>query len=115
MPAANVDEYLAELDEPKRSTLQAMRQMLLEIEPELQETIGWGAPIFKLKGKNVAGLCAFKNHLTFSPQSADVMAAHEAELAGFVAAKSSLQFAVDQPLPKDLLASLVKARIAELG
>ncbi|MDE2409587.1 MAG: DUF1801 domain-containing protein [Actinomycetales bacterium] len=115
MPAANVDEYLAELDEPKRSTLQAMRQMLLEIEPELQETIGWGAPIFKLKGKNVAGLCAFKNHLTFSPQSADVMAAHESELAGFVVAKSSLQFAVDQPLPKALLASLVKARIAELG
>lgn len=115
MPAATVDEYLAELDEPKRSTLQAMRQMLLEIEPELQETIGWGAPIFKLKGKNVAGLCAFKNHLTFSPQSAAVMAAHEAQLAGFVVAKASLQFAVDQPLPKELLSALVKARIAELG
>lgn len=115
MPAQTVEEYLSELDEPKRSTLTTMRQMLLEIEPELQETIGWGAPIFKLKGKNVAGLCAFKNHLTFSPQSADVMAAHEAELAGFVVAKSSLQFAVDQPLPKELLASLVKARIAELG
>ena len=115
MPATTVDEYLAALDEPKRSTLQAMREMLLEIEPELQETIGWGAPIFKLKGKNVAGLCAFKNHLTFSPQSGEVMAAHESELAGYVVAKSSLQFAIDAPLPKVLLASLVKARIAELG
>jgi uncharacterized protein YdhG (YjbR/CyaY superfamily) len=115
MPAATVDEYLAELDEPKRSTLQAMRQMLLEIESDLQETIGWGAPIFKLKGKNVAGLCAFKNHLTFSPQSADVMAAHADQLADYVVAKSSMQFAVDQPLPRDLVASLVKARIAELG
>ena len=115
MPAANIDEYLAALDEPKRSTLQAMREMLLEIEPELQETIGWGAPIFKLKGKNVAGLCAFKNHLTFSPQSGEVIAAHEPELAGYVVAKSSLQFAIDAPLPKELLASLVRARIAELG
>jgi uncharacterized protein YdhG (YjbR/CyaY superfamily) len=115
MPATTVDEYLAALEEPKRSTLQAMREMLLEIEPELQETIGWGAPIFKLKGKNVAGLCAFKNHLTFSPQSGEVMAAHEAELSGYVVAKSSLQFAIDAPLPKELLASLVRARIAELG
>jgi uncharacterized protein YdhG (YjbR/CyaY superfamily) len=115
MPAANIDEYLTDIDEPKRSTLQAMRQMLLEIEPDLQETIGWGAPIFKLKGKNVAGLCAFKNHLTFSPQSSEVMAAHADQLADYVVAKSSMQFAVDQPLPKELLASLVKARIAELG
>jgi uncharacterized protein YdhG (YjbR/CyaY superfamily) len=115
MPATTVDEYLAELDEPKRSTLAAMRAMILEIEPALAETIGWGAPIFKLNGKNVAGLCAFKNHLTFSAQSGDVMAAHEAQLTDYVVAKSSMQFAVDQPLPRDLVASLVKARIAELG
>ena len=115
MPAATVDEYLAQLDEPKRSTLQTMRQMLLEIEPRLQETIGWGAPIFKFQGKNVAGLCAFKNHLTFSPQSAEVMTAHESQLAGYVVAKSSLQFGVDSPLPKDLLTSLVKARLAEIS
>lgn len=114
MPAANVDEYLAQLDEPKRSTLATMRNLLLEIEPGLEETIGWGAPIFKFKGKNVAGLCAFKNHLTFSPQSAAVMEAHETELAGYVVAKSSLQFPVDAALPKPLLESLVKARLAEL-
>jgi len=115
MPAANVDEYLAELEEPKRSTLATMRAMLLEIEPELTETIGWGAPIFKLKGKNVAGLCAFKNHLVFSPQSAAVLEANGPALTGYVVAKTSLQFPVDQPLPRQLVESLLKGRIAELG
>jgi len=115
MPAANIDEYLADLEEPKRSTLQAMREAILATEPALQETIGWGAPIFKLNGKNVAGLCAFKNHLTFSPQSAAVLENHAAELAGYVVAKSSFQFPVDQPVDALLVAKLVKARIAELS
>jgi len=115
MPATTVDEYLAELPEPKRGTLATMRAMLLEIEPGLVETIGWGAPIFKLNGKNVAGLCAFKNHLVFSPQSADVLASHAAELEGYVVAKTSLQFAVDEPLPRALVEALLKGRIAELG
>ena len=56
MPATTVDEYLAELDEPKRATLTALRTMLIDLEPGLVETIGWGAPIFKFNGKNVAGL-----------------------------------------------------------
>ncbi|MEY4411446.1 MAG: hypothetical protein RLZ69_1020 [Actinomycetota bacterium] len=115
MPAATVDEYLAELPEPKRGTLQQMRELLLEIRPDLQETIGWGAPIFKLNGKNVAGLCAFKNHLVYSPQSSAVLEALEAQLAEYVTAKSSLQFAVDKPLPKPLVKALLEARIAELS
>jgi len=115
MPAATVDEYLSQLEEPKRSTLEAMRTMLLEIRPDLQETIGWGAPIFKLKGKNVAGLCAFKNHLVFSPQSSAVMEEFAPALTGYVVAKSSMQFAIDQPLPKELVKQLLEARIQELS
>jgi uncharacterized protein YdhG (YjbR/CyaY superfamily) len=115
MPATTVDDYLAQLEEPKRSTLQAVRELILTIEPELTETISWGAPIFKFKGKNVAGLCAFKNHLVFSPQSADVMTAHADQLKDFVTSKSSFQFAVDTPLDKALVESLLKARLAELG
>jgi len=115
MPATTVDEYLQSLEEPKRSTLSAMRSMILELRPELTETIGWGVPIFKLNGKNVAGLAAFKNHLTFSPQSAAVLESLADELTGYTVAKSSMQFAVDEPLPRELLSKLLEARIKELS
>ena len=115
MSAAEVTAYIESQDEPKRATLVAMRDLILEVEPGLEQVIAWGAPLFKFGGKYVAGLCAFKKHLTFSPQSAEVMAAHEADLAGYVVSKSSFQFAIDQPLPKELVAKLVKARLAELG
>jgi uncharacterized protein YdhG (YjbR/CyaY superfamily) len=43
------------------------------------------------------------------------MEAHAAQLADYEVSKSSFQFSVDQPLPKPLLESLIKARLAELA
>ena len=92
-----------------------MRQSILEIEPSLEQVIAWNSPQFKFNGKYAVGLCAFKNHLTFSPQSPDVMNDHAADLADYVTSKSSFQFAIDEPLPKALLSKLLKARLAELS
>ncbi len=115
MSAAEVTAYIEAQDEPKRATLSAMRELILEVEPGLEQVIAWGSPAFKFGGKYVVGLCAFKNHLTLSPQSAEVMAAHAADLADYVVSKSSFQFDVDAPLPKSLIEKLVKARLAEIG
>jgi uncharacterized protein YdhG (YjbR/CyaY superfamily) len=115
MSAAEVTAYIEAQAEPKRSTLLAVRKTILEIEPKFEQVIAWNSPQFKINGKYAIGLCAFKNHLTFSPQSAEVMAAFEKELADFVTSKSSFQFAVDKPLPKALLTKLIKARLKEIG
>jgi uncharacterized protein YdhG (YjbR/CyaY superfamily) len=115
MSAEEVTAFIEALEEPKRSTLLAVRATLLEIEPELEQVIAWKTPQFKFNGKYCVGFAAFKNHLTFSPQSAQVMQAHAAQLADYVVSKSSFQFDVDKPLPKALLESLIKARLAELA
>ena len=114
MSEKEVTEYIEAQDEPKRSTLLAVRKSILEIEPNLEQVIAWKSPLFKLDGKYVVGLCAFKNHLTLSPQSAEVMEAHQADLADYVTSKSSFQFDVDKPLPKSLISKLIKARLQEL-
>ena len=115
MSAEEVTKYIEAQAEPKRSTLFAVRATILEIEPSLEQVIAWNTPQFKYNGKYAVGFAAFKNHLTFSPQSAPIMEAHAADLADYVTSKSSFQFAVDAPLPKALLTKLIKARIAELG
>jgi uncharacterized protein YdhG (YjbR/CyaY superfamily) len=115
MSAEEVTAYIEAQAEPKRSTLLAVRATILEIEPSLEQVIAWNTPQFKYQGKYAVGLAAFKNHLTFSPQSAEVMTAHADDLVGYVTSKSSFQFAVDAPLPKALLEKLMKSRLAELG
>ena len=115
MKFASVDEYLADQPEPKRSTLQAVREVIMAIEPGLEEAIAWNAPMFKLGGKNVIGLCAFKNHLTLSPQSESVMTENAGLLKGYVCSKNSFQFPIDEPVPKRILESLLKSRISELS
>ncbi|MFM6939540.1 MAG: iron chaperone [Rhodoluna sp.] len=114
MSEKEVTAYINAQAEPKKSTLQAVRKAILEVEPGLEQAIAWNSPVFKFNGKYVAGLCAFKAHLTFSPQSAEVMAAHEKELAGYVISKNSFQFAIDKPLPKSLVSKLIKARLKEI-
>lgn len=115
MSLQEVNDYLDALPEPKKSTMLAVRNTILEIEPRFEQVFAWKSPQFKLNGKFVVGICAHKNHLTFSPQSKEVMLKHAKDLEGYVTSGSSFQFAVDQPLPKELLAALISSRLAEMS
>jgi uncharacterized protein YdhG (YjbR/CyaY superfamily) len=115
MAAADIDTYLADLDEPKRTTLQQLRQDILEVVPNAEECISYGMPAFKVRGKTVAGFAAFKNHLSYLPHSGSVLPALAADIADYDGTKGSLHFTVDQPLPKDLVTKLVTARLQQLG
>jgi len=115
MPAAEIDRYLAALDEPKRSTLEAVRRSIMEVVPGAEQCISYGAPAFKVQGKTVAGFAAFTNHLSYLPHSGSVIAELPDETAPYETSKGTLKFAIDQPLPKSLVSKLVVARMRELG
>lgn len=115
MAAADIETYLADLDEPKRTTLQQLRQDILEVVPNAEECISYGMPAFKVHGKTVAGFAAFKNHLSYLPHSGSVLPALAADIADYDGTKGSLHFTVDQPLPKDLVTKLVTVRLQQLG
>jgi uncharacterized protein YdhG (YjbR/CyaY superfamily) len=108
-----IDEYLGTLDEPKRATLERLRETIVAILPEAEQCISYGMPAFKLDGKTIAGFAAFKNHLSYLPHSGAVISALARETAGYTATKGSLHFPVDEPLPKTLVKKLLDARIEE--
>ena len=115
MGAEEVDAYLAELDEPKRSTLEAVRRSIRAAVPEAEEGISYGMPAFRVDGKVVAGFAAFKNHLAYLPHSGSVLAELADELVGYECTSGSLHFAIDEPLPDDLVGRLVEAKLAQLA
>ncbi len=113
--AATVDEYLAELPEPHRSTLAQLRASLQQLLPDAEEGLSYGVPALKVSGRPVAGYAAFKNHCSFLPHSGSILSQLAEELTGYTWSKGTLQFAPDQPPPADLVARLVELRLEEIS
>ena len=111
--AKEVDEYLQGVDEPKRSTLQALRRAILEIVPDAEQVISYRVPAFRVGGKTVAGFAAFKDHLSYLPFSGSVLPQLSDELEGYTMTKSALHFPIDRPLPKTLVKKLIAVRLGE--
>jgi len=114
MSSAEIDDYLAALDQPKRATLEQLRATIRSIVPDAEERIAYGCPAFKFHGKVVAGFAAFKNHLSYLPHSGSVLGAVSDDLAGYTMTKSALHFPVDTPLPADLVRTLIDVRLREI-
>ena len=110
MSKQEVDQYLASIEEPKRSTLEALRRTILEILPDAEQGIAYGVPAFRIEGKVIAGFAAFKNHLSYLPHSGSVFKELGDEVAKYKTSSGALQFAVDRPLPKSLVRKLISVR-----
>lgn len=111
--AADIDRYLAEVEEPKRSTLEQLRRDILGVLPEAEQCLSYRVPAFKVGGRTVAGFAAFTRHLSYLPHSGSVLPALASELAGYSGTKSALHFAVDQPLPAVLVRTLIETRLGQ--
>jgi len=109
----NVDEYLAAVPEPARTTLSKIRAAIRSVAPkEATEVISYGMPAFRYKGALV-GYAAFTKHCSFFPMSASLLDDFKSELGDLRTSKGTLQFPLDKPLPSALVKKLVKARIAQ--
>jgi uncharacterized protein YdhG (YjbR/CyaY superfamily) len=115
MGADEVDVYLSAIDEPKRSTLEAVRRSIRAAVPQAEEGISYGMPAFRVRGKVVAGFAAFKNHLAYLPHSGTVLVELADEIAGYECTSGSLHFAIDEPLPDHLVRRLVETKLAQLA
>ncbi|HEV2035997.1 MAG TPA: DUF1801 domain-containing protein [Candidatus Dormibacteraeota bacterium] len=114
MPNRGVDDYLAALGEPRRTTLQKLRQTIRGIVPDAEECISYGMPAFRLDGKVIAGFAAFKDHLSYLPHSGSVLGELADDLEGYQSTPGSLHFPIDQPLPKALVKKLIAVRLGEV-
>lgn len=107
-----VDEYLAGVPEPARTTLNKIRAVIRSAAPpEATETISYGMPAFKHNGILV-WFAAFSNHCSIFP-TASVINALRDELRGFRISKGTVQFPTDKPLPASLVKKMVKLRVAQ--
>jgi uncharacterized protein YdhG (YjbR/CyaY superfamily) len=108
-----VDEYLAGVPEPARSTLNTVRAAIRSaVPPEATETISYQIPAFKYNQGVLVWFAAFSDHCSLFP-TGSVIEAFKKELEGFSTSKGTIHFPTDKPLPTALVRKLVKARVAQ--
>jgi uncharacterized protein YdhG (YjbR/CyaY superfamily) len=109
----NVDEYLARVPEPARSTLNKIRAAIRSAAPaEATETISYRIPAFKHK-QVLIWFAAFSDHCSLFPTAA-VIETFKDELKGFTTSKGTIHFPTDKPLPTALVKKMVKARLTQI-
>jgi uncharacterized protein YdhG (YjbR/CyaY superfamily) len=107
-----IDEYLAEIPEPARSTLRKMRAAIQSALPsDATETISYKIPAFKRKNILV-WFAAFSDHCSLFP-TASVIEEFKDQLKGVSTSKGTIHFPLDKALPTALIKKIVKARVKQ--
>jgi uncharacterized protein YdhG (YjbR/CyaY superfamily) len=108
-----VDQYLAGVPQPARSTLNKIRAVIRSVvPPETTEVISYRMPMFKYKGLLI-GFAAFSDHCSLFPMGSSALRRLEDELKTYSRSKGTIRFPLDKPLPATLVKKIVKARLAQ--
>lgn len=108
----NTDDYIKSFPKDVRQRLEQIRTIIKNTAPDAEESISYGMPAYKLKGKPLVYFAAFKNHIGFyaTPSGHSEFAK---ELSKYKQGKGSVQFPLDKPLPLGLITKIVKFRVKE--
>lgn len=107
----NIDEYIAQFPKDVQEILEKIRETIRKAAPSAVETIAYQMPTFKLNG-NLIHFAAYKNHIGLYP-TPNGIEAFKKELSVYKGAKGSVQFPLNQLIPYELIAKIVKFRVEE--
>lgn len=106
----SVEEYFADQDGRHLEMLHEIRDLILELAPDAQPAISSGLPAYKTDIV-LAGMYAYKNHISFYPQEAGLLAQHADLLKDYKFTKSTLQIGIDQDLPAEAIRQMIRTKI----
>lgn len=108
---STIDEYIATFPKDVQKILKRLRATIKTAAPEAEETISYQIPTFTLKG-NLVHFAAYKNHIGFYPGASGIKTFAQ-ELSNYQTSKGTVQFPLQDPLPLELIANIVKFRAVE--
>lgn len=109
--ATTIDEYISSSPEPTQLLLKQIRMAISKAVPEAGEKMSYQMPTFTLAG-NIVHFAAYKHHIGFYPGAGAIIEFNK-ELSAYVLSKGTVRFALDKPLPLDLIARIAQYRAKE--
>ena len=108
---ATIDEYIAGFAPSTQALLEQVRQTVHAAAPEAREVISYRIPAFKAHGILVY-FAAFKKHIGFYPPVRGNAELEEA-VVPYAGEKGNLRFAMDRPLPLELIDRITRLRLQQ--
>lgn len=108
-----IDMYLERLPDDGRATIQTIRQRIMVAAPDAVEAIKYGMPTATIHGHNILYYAAWKSHIGLYPVYCGP-ADFEIAIAPYRDKKDSVRFAVNAPIPFDVIDLILNQRISDL-
>jgi uncharacterized protein YdhG (YjbR/CyaY superfamily) len=110
-----IDEYIQTFPKDVQKILEQIRQSIKDVVPDVEETISYQIPTFKLYGKYLVYFAGWKNHISLYPVTDTIKEKIKKEIASYKTSKGTLQFPLDKPMPLSLIKKIVKYKIKEFA
>jgi uncharacterized protein YdhG (YjbR/CyaY superfamily) len=103
LAVASVDEYVSALTPAQREQFERVRRIVRSVVPDAEETISYGIPTFKHRGKYLIYFAAFKDHMSVYPTVGAVEATK--------GTKGTFRFSENDPVPEEVVRAIVTHRL----
>lgn len=111
-PPKTIDEYIAGFPPEVQRIMEQVRATIRKAAPDATESISYRIPTFKLHGSYLVYFAGHTKHIGVYPAPVDAPALKK-ELAPYATGKGTVQFAMDKPIPTDVITKIVKYRAKE--
>jgi len=106
------DDYLNKQDEQFKSCLIKLRDLILSIMPNAEESFSYQVHCFK-HVYMLVGIGVTKEFCSLYTMSPPLMKKMKAELKGYKVSGATLHFNPEEPLPEDIIAKIVLTRVSD--
>lgn len=110
----SVDDYIESFNGDIKARLIEIRYLVRALLPKAEERISYNMPAYFLENKLVVYFAGFKNHIGMYP-GRTLSEEYNALAAPYAHGKSTTRFAVDQPVPKEIIQAFIATRLSELA
>jgi uncharacterized protein YdhG (YjbR/CyaY superfamily) len=104
-----VDEYINLQPELTQKTLMQLRKIIKASAPDAEEVISFQMPAYRQNGMLV-WFSVTKSHFGFYVIP-EVLKEFQGKLSNYEISKSAIRFPLDKPIPKELIAEIVKCAV----
>jgi uncharacterized protein YdhG (YjbR/CyaY superfamily) len=109
-----VEKYIQQFQSDIQEKLNTLRQVFFKALPDTEESIRYNMPAFKV-GNHHLYFAAYKNHIGFYPVYGLTEIEDQISLYRAKKTKGTLHFMLDQPLPIELIAAIIKLKSKKNG
>jgi uncharacterized protein YdhG (YjbR/CyaY superfamily) len=108
-----IDEFIAAQEERFHEPLRQLRSIISSEAPGAEERISYQVPTFRYQHYMLVGFGVTRSACSFYTMSPNLVKRMASELEGHDYSGSTVHFPPDQPLPEELIRTIVRARVRE--